>query len=143
MSLEILKKRLCALKEQVKKRKDSLTEHLKKKELISETDEAWLDNEANHVDEDAVIEDATDEDIFEAVQKMLNRKEDHKKNGHDDDEEVEPKLSRKEVLQATSILRQYVADLDDPFTRKMEAMLSTFGCETRREEAKTMVDRDY
>jgi hypothetical protein len=114
MSLEILKKGLCALKEQVKKRKDSLIKRLKKKESISETDEAWLDNEANHVDEDAVIKDATDEDIFEAVQKMRNGEEDREKNGGDDDEEVEPKLSRKEVLQATSILRQYVADLDDP-----------------------------
>ncbi|KAJ7857040.1 hypothetical protein B0H13DRAFT_2283336 [Mycena leptocephala] len=93
---------VSALKEQVKKRKDSLTEHIKK---------------------------------------MRNGKEDHEKNGGDDEEEVEPKPSRK-VLQATSILRQYVADLDGPFACKMEAMLSTFGRETRREEAKTMVDTE-
>jgi hypothetical protein len=67
-----------------------------------------------HMPEEQIIEDATDEDIFEAVQKMRNGEEDREKNGGDDDEEVEPKLSRKEVLQATSILRQYVADLDDP-----------------------------
>ncbi|KAJ7758227.1 hypothetical protein B0H14DRAFT_2404467 [Mycena olivaceomarginata] len=92
--------------------------------------------------EEQIIEDATDEDIFEAVQKMRNGEEDREKNGGDDEEEVEPKPSRKEVLQAASILRQYVADLDDPFARKMEAMLSTFGRETRREEAKTMVDTE-
>ncbi|KAJ7826138.1 hypothetical protein B0H13DRAFT_1657620, partial [Mycena leptocephala] len=44
------------------------------------------------------------------------------------------------VLQAVPILRKYIADLDDPFARKMEAMLSKFGCETRREEARVMVD---
>ncbi|KAJ7919788.1 hypothetical protein B0H13DRAFT_1605912 [Mycena leptocephala] len=92
--------------------------------------------------EEQIIEDATDEDIFEAVQKMRNGEEDREKNGGDDEEEVEPKPSRKEVLQAASILRQYVADLDDPFARKMEAMLSTFGREMRREEAKTMVDTE-
>ncbi|KAJ7932866.1 hypothetical protein B0H13DRAFT_1856847 [Mycena leptocephala] len=92
--------------------------------------------------EEQVIEDATDEDIFEAVQKIRNGEQDREKNGGDDDEEVEPKPSRKEVLQAASTLRKYIADLDDPFARKMEAMLSTFGRETRREEARAMVDTE-
>ncbi|KAJ7832708.1 hypothetical protein B0H13DRAFT_1914909 [Mycena leptocephala] len=38
------------------KGKEDLTQHLKKKESIPETDEAWLDNEANHVVEDTVID---------------------------------------------------------------------------------------
>jgi hypothetical protein len=56
MSLEILREGLCMLKEQVKKCTEDLTERLKKKESTSEADKAWLDNEANHVDEDAVID---------------------------------------------------------------------------------------
>jgi hypothetical protein len=35
---------------------------------------------------------------------------------------------------------KYIADLDDPLARKMEAMLSKFGCETHREEAIAMAD---
>jgi hypothetical protein len=38
------------------KGKDDLTQCLKKKESISEADEAWLDNEVNHVEEDTVID---------------------------------------------------------------------------------------
>jgi hypothetical protein len=95
-----------------------------------------------HMPEEQVIEDATDEDIFEAVQNIRNGEQDREKNGGDDKEEVEPKPSRKEVLQAASTLRKYIADLDGPFARKMEAMLSMFGRETRREEARAMVDTE-
>ncbi|KAJ7827563.1 hypothetical protein B0H13DRAFT_1508427, partial [Mycena leptocephala] len=95
-----------------------------------------------HIPEEQVIEDATDKDIFEAVQKIRNGEQDREKNGGDDNEEVEPKPSRKEVLQAASTLRKYIADLDDPFARKMEAMLSMFGRETCREEARAMVDTE-
>ncbi|KAJ7690989.1 hypothetical protein B0H17DRAFT_1201339 [Mycena rosella] len=55
MSLETLRKGLATLKEGVKKRKDALALRLKKREKMSKEDEAWLDNAANHVDEDALI----------------------------------------------------------------------------------------
>jgi len=32
-----------------------------------------------------------------------------------------------EALQAVLILKRYVQDLDDPFTRKLEMMLGSFG----------------
>ncbi|KAJ7882873.1 hypothetical protein B0H13DRAFT_1629328, partial [Mycena leptocephala] len=76
------------------------------------------------------------------LKKIRNGEQDREKNGGDDDEEVEPKPSRKEVLQAASTLCKYIADLDDPFARKMEAMLSMFGHETCREEARAMVDTE-
>ncbi|KAJ7648925.1 hypothetical protein B0H17DRAFT_1215458 [Mycena rosella] len=55
MSLKTLRKGLATLKEGVKKRKDALALRLKKREKISKEDEVWLDNAANHVDEDALI----------------------------------------------------------------------------------------
>jgi ribosome assembly protein YihI (activator of Der GTPase) len=55
MSLEILRKGLTVFKKHVKKRKDALLEHLKQSEKISEEDADWLDNQANHVDEEALI----------------------------------------------------------------------------------------
>ncbi|KAJ7804924.1 hypothetical protein B0H14DRAFT_3485730 [Mycena olivaceomarginata] len=81
--------------------------------------------------EEAVIEDATDKEIFEAVQKLRSKEADREIHGGDDDEEVDPKPSRKEALQAAATLRKYIADLDDQFAWKMEGVLSSFGRETR------------
>jgi hypothetical protein len=39
----------------VKKRQDVVVEQLKNKEKLSEAEETWLDNDANHVEEDALI----------------------------------------------------------------------------------------
>ncbi|KAJ7281013.1 hypothetical protein C8J57DRAFT_1564480, partial [Mycena rebaudengoi] len=62
------------------------------------------------------------------------------KNGGDNDEEGDPKPSRKEALQAVSTLHQYIADLDEPFVRNLEGVLVTFGRETRQEESREMVN---
>jgi hypothetical protein len=53
--LEILKKALAALKDSVQKQKDGLVAHLNRKERISAADEAWLDNDDNYVEEDAMV----------------------------------------------------------------------------------------
>ncbi|KAJ6608161.1 hypothetical protein B0H10DRAFT_2227081 [Mycena sp. CBHHK59/15] len=55
-SLARLKKGLSNLKENFKKRRDALQERLNKQEKISPADEAWLDNDANQVDADAVVD---------------------------------------------------------------------------------------
>jgi len=54
--LEVLKAGLARLKETIKTRKDALSARLFNKEHISEEDEHWLDNNANFVDEDAVVD---------------------------------------------------------------------------------------
>ena len=54
--LAVLKKGLSILKDTVKKRREGLVARLKKKEAISDADTAWLDNDANQVDEDALID---------------------------------------------------------------------------------------
>ncbi|KAJ7367381.1 hypothetical protein DFH08DRAFT_1005982 [Mycena albidolilacea] len=90
--------------------------------------------------EKAVIEDATDKEIFEAVQKLRSQEANREIHGSDDDEEIDPKPSWKEALQAAATLCKYIADLDDLFARKMEGALSLFGCETRRKEVRTMAN---
>jgi hypothetical protein len=55
LSLARLKSGLSALKATVKKRRDALVEQLKNKEKLWEAGETWLDNNANHVEEDALI----------------------------------------------------------------------------------------
>jgi hypothetical protein len=53
--LEVLKAGLAQLKKQIKAHKDTLSTHLFNKDCISEEDKHWLDNEANLIDKDVVI----------------------------------------------------------------------------------------
>ena len=54
--LEILKQGFWNLSQKIKKRKDELDAKLKRSETISSADEQWLDNEANIIDEQCVLE---------------------------------------------------------------------------------------
>ncbi|KAJ7820524.1 hypothetical protein B0H14DRAFT_2371988 [Mycena olivaceomarginata] len=94
------------------------------------------------VPEEQIPEDATDEEIVEAVQKMWADREDGEINGGDDghnDLLPELKPTRKEALQAVSTLQKYLADVDSSFARKLELGLATFGRETQLERSKALV----
>ncbi|KAF9489873.1 hypothetical protein BDN71DRAFT_250029 [Pleurotus eryngii] len=54
--LNVLKAGLAALKNQAKTRKTDLLAHLKRRERLSDSDTEWLDNRANHVDEEVVVD---------------------------------------------------------------------------------------
>jgi hypothetical protein len=54
--LQVLKSGLTKLKNNVKTRKDDLLTRLHNKETLSAVDEEWLDNEANHVEEEALVD---------------------------------------------------------------------------------------
>ncbi|KAJ6600469.1 hypothetical protein DFH09DRAFT_1498085 [Mycena vulgaris] len=75
-SLGFLKKGLSTLKDSVKKHKDDFTACLKKAEKISDADVAWLDDAANHVEEDAVIEKLENASDYERGFARLDEKED-------------------------------------------------------------------
>jgi hypothetical protein len=75
MSLETLRAGLARLKDSVKKRHDDLAERLQKKERISDADSAWLDNQANHVDEDMLIDTLDNASDFERGVSHLNSKQ--------------------------------------------------------------------
>jgi len=55
LPIDVLKKGLSSLRDCVKARKDDILARLQRKERISDEDEHWLDNEANHVEEEAII----------------------------------------------------------------------------------------
>ncbi|KAJ6605570.1 hypothetical protein DFH09DRAFT_1067823 [Mycena vulgaris] len=74
-SLEILRKGLSLLKESVETRKDGLMSRLRRKEKISASDEAWLDDAANHVDEDAVMDKLEKASDYERGFARLDAKE--------------------------------------------------------------------
>lgn len=113
-ALEVLKAGLTRLKQQVKTRKETLSARLFNK------------NEHNMYD------DGTEEEIHQAVLERRNRE---KNDGHGvedgSDEVTEVKPSRREALAAASTLSKYVADLDEPFARKLEVILASFGRQTR------------
>ena len=54
--LDILKKGLAKLKKTFKAKKEHLEAKLSRQESISSSDERWLDNEGNTVDEQRVID---------------------------------------------------------------------------------------
>jgi hypothetical protein len=84
--------------------------------------------------------DTTDEDIFNAVMDAKRFEE----NGGDDDDggdnDDDPGPTRRELLQAVLMLRKHVATLDDPFARKLEMMLGSFGQRTRVAEMQHTTD---
>ena len=54
--LQVLKGGLTKLKQTVKKRKESLLSQLQERKKISLEDKDWLDQEANFVDEEALVD---------------------------------------------------------------------------------------
>lgn len=72
------------------------------------------------------IEEATDEDIFNAV--MEARREEGRHDGDDTDTDtlVEPRPTRAEALQAALTIIRYVKDKDGAYFRKLESMLALF-----------------
>ncbi|KAF8905996.1 hypothetical protein CPB84DRAFT_1770763 [Gymnopilus junonius] len=54
--LEVLKRGLAKFSKSIKDRKDALTTKLQRKETISSADEHWLDQEANTIDEQCIID---------------------------------------------------------------------------------------
>jgi hypothetical protein len=74
-SLAILKKGLSVLTQGVQTRKDALMERLGKGEILSPSEDAWLDDEANHVDEDGLIEKLEKASDYEATLSRLDSRE--------------------------------------------------------------------
>ncbi|KIK75217.1 hypothetical protein PAXRUDRAFT_173446 [Paxillus rubicundulus Ve08.2h10] len=88
--------------------------------------------------------DVTDEDIFESVMdaKMLQERnaEDNNNNNIDNSEPQAPGLTRHEALQAMLMLKKYIGTINNPFSRKFEVMLGSFGQQTRVAEMQDMKD---
>ena len=75
---------------------------------------------------------ASNEDIFWAVMDAKEAREGGSESDPKDDLDAaaEPSPTRSQALQASLFLKRYIADMDDPAARKLEAMLGFFGCMT-------------
>jgi DDE superfamily endonuclease len=78
---------------------------------------------------------ATDEDIFDSVMDAKRFREGATNAGGDDIDDVDVSApagpTRHELIQAALMLKKHVATLNDPFSRKFEVMLGSFGAQTR------------
>ena len=72
VSLAILKAGLAALKSKAKICKNDLLNRLKAQEKISAADETWLDQDGNHVDEEALLNTLGAASNFENALTLLN-----------------------------------------------------------------------
>ncbi|KAJ7797413.1 hypothetical protein B0H14DRAFT_2339412 [Mycena olivaceomarginata] len=107
--------------------------------VLQEGNQLSLEDLIN-IPEEEVLEDATDEEIFEAVQQMHgNRENQEENNGDDDGSPTEPRPTRKEALQALAMLSRFFEDVDGPFARMLEGSLTKFGRETRLEQSRSLV----
>jgi hypothetical protein len=96
----------------------------------------------NPQEELLTIEQTTDEEIFEAV---MDAKKACKESPHDegdndikDDAPSDICPTRNEALQAALVVKKYIPELNDPFTCKLEAIIGTFGWQTRLVETQSL-----
>ena len=96
----------------------------------------------NPTEESVIIDNTTDQEIYEAVMASRNAQENALINGGDDDTDdnglSEPYPTYKEVLAAVSIVKKHI-DLDsDPLARKLDAIFDSFKNNLHIEHSKTM-----
>ena len=100
-----------------------------------------LDTLLNPVEEQDIIEECSDVDIFKAVMKDMEGRE---TGGMDDsDEEVatdDPQPSRAEALSAVGTLQHFLSPMDNHFACKLETLLASFGQQNRLEDMELMQD---
>ena len=95
----------------------------------------------NPAGESHVLTETSDEEIYQAVIDSISACENIEINGGDDvddDGPVEPYPTRREVLKVVSTIGKYTNDLNDPFARKIEALLGSFTKQLRLEETERM-----
>ena len=64
-------------------------------------------------------------------------------NGTDDDDgDILPRPSRMEALQAITTVQTYISMMNNPFARKLERLLASFGRQTRLEEMRSLWDTE-
>ena len=100
--------------------------------------EELLDPESEQV----LLDDASDNQIFESLQQMFKAQQMKEINRGDelDNAGDMDKPTQKETLQAISTIQKYIADINKPFVHKLELSLMEFGCQTCLDEAQSPTD---
>ncbi|GLB34609.1 putative DDE superfamily endonuclease [Lyophyllum shimeji] len=118
---------------------DSL-DQLEQRGVLQSRNRMNIEELLSPVSEQELVGDISEEDIFRAVQDARQAEQMMEINGGDDgdDEGVDEKPTRKDALTAAFTLQRYIADLNEPFARKLEGILASFGRQTRLEASRAM-----
>lgn len=109
--------------------------------VLQKTNRMSLDELLNAAEEQGCgMEEYTPESIFEAVQLAHRATETGKEDELIEEEPPKPRPTRKQALDAASVLRDYIQEVNEPFARKLEQVLASFGCQTRLEATQNMMD---
>jgi hypothetical protein len=95
----------------------------------------------NLAGESHVLTEASDSDIYQAVTEAFEACENLEINGGDDVDEdgpVKPRPARSAILQASSMISDYLATENDPFAQEFEELLGTFSRRLHLDAAKSM-----
>ena len=95
-----------------------------------------MDNTRNLVDEECVVDILDKASDYE---RGLGRLADND-NLEKDVTSTKPGPACHEALQAVLTLQEYIGTINDPFVRKLEVMLNSFGWATRAAVAQSMKD---
>jgi hypothetical protein len=97
----------------------------------------------NPVDESQVMDETTDEEIYQAVMDTQEAQENTIINGGDGDPDdnalVEDCLTHHEVLQAASVINRYIDGLHDLVTQKLKTLLGSFGHQIHLDKSHSLV----
>ncbi|KAG6875374.1 hypothetical protein C0993_009524 [Termitomyces sp. T159_Od127] len=95
----------------------------------------------NPTNEDKMYNNGTKEEIEEEIYRAViewHQAEEYRKKDDGNNEINTTKPSRKEALGTALTILQYVSDMDDPFACKLEAILASFGRQTRLDEFQSL-----
>ncbi|KIJ26255.1 hypothetical protein M422DRAFT_192480 [Sphaerobolus stellatus SS14] len=95
----------------------------------------------NPAGESCVMEESTDQDIYQAVINAIEARENAETNGGDDvdiDVPVETRPTYREVIQAASLISRYLGSVNSPSARQLEGSLDSFRCQLRSEQPQYM-----
>jgi len=153
---------LDTLKRQIQTKKTKL-EELQRKGKLSEVVQKWLDHEGNIVDEQLLLDkldgasdyeraierlDDTEKVLVRKLRALAGDSNERKDNCliNGDDGEVlddgiadKPRPTRREVLQAVSVLNRYLDLEDGPLARELQRLLQLFVRDLRLQESRSLM----
>jgi len=121
---------------EAEKHLDETLDALEATGVLQSANRMCLEALLNPENESTNMDESTDEEIFQAVMDTKGL------GGHDgsdeDDFSADIRPSRTEALCAARTLQKYIQDINDPFARKLETILASFGHQTCLAESQAM-----
>ncbi|KAJ6456730.1 hypothetical protein C8R45DRAFT_844722 [Mycena sanguinolenta] len=116
---------------------------LEERRILQRTNRLTIEDLVNPESEQDT-EQASDQDIYNAVVASRNAQNASDATGgdNDPDDDAEPtnRPTRREALAAATTVQNFVATLNDEYARKLDVLLATFGRATQLEATNALVD---